>query len=304
MLASRMIQYDTKNWISVIFRVHGTVLPRLVGRTLFVAAVGAAIAWAHLERGADMPTSGTVHAMVGVALGLLLVFRTNASYDRFWEGRKMIGGLVNNCRDLSRQSSAYLVQASPEVRARVGRHVIGLYGVIRHYLRRETDLSDLAGVLDEAERRDLAAASAPPLAVAAWLTRTFAEEARAGRITPQELALLDGSLKAIIDLWGGAERILRTPVPFAYAHHIKGFLTLFCVTAPLALVDAMGWWTPAAAAIVAYGLYGIDEIGVEIEDPFGYDPNDLDLDGAGKTIASNVGDTMAARGSDPDRQAA
>jgi putative membrane protein len=176
--------------------------------------------------------------------------------------------------------------------------------VIRHYLRRESDFSDLDGVLDEAERRELAAASAPPLVVAAWLTRTFAEEARAGRVSAQELQMLDGSLKNIIDLWGGAERILRTPVPFAYAHHIKGFLTLFCVTAPLALVEPMGWWTPAAAAIVAYGLYGIDEIGVEIEDPFGYDPNDLDLDGAGKTIASNVGDALGARARDPDQQAA
>jgi putative membrane protein len=289
-----MIQYDTKNWIAVIFRVHGTVLPRIIGRTLFVAAIGALLAWTRVERGLDLPTGGTVHAMVGVALGLLLVFRTNASYDRFWEGRKMIGGLVNNCRDLSRQSGAYLAGSSPEVRARVRRQVIALYGTIRHYLRRETDLADLADVLDDAERRALAAHSAPPLLVASWLTETFAAEHRAGRLSPQELQLLDATLGDVIDLWGGAERILKTPVPFAYAHHIKGFLTLFCITSPLALVDAMQWWTPAAAAIVAYGLYGIDEIGVEIEDPFGYDPNDLDLDGAGQTIAKNVGETLKA----------
>jgi len=292
MLARPMIQYDTKNWLAVILRVRGTVLRRILPRTAAVAVVGALIAWARIDQAAALPTGGTVHAMVGVALGLLLVFRTNASYDRYWEGRKLIGGMVNNCRDLARQSASYLTASSDETRERVRRHVIALYGVIRHYLRRETDLGDLADVLDDAERAELAGCSGPPLVVAGWLSQTFAAEARAGRLTAQELQILDGTVADMVDLWGGAERIVKTPVPLAYAHHIKGFLTLFCFTAPLALVDAMGWWTPAAAAVVAYGLYGIDEIGVEIEDPFGYDPNDLDLDGTGRTIAGNVNDLL------------
>ena len=93
-------------------------------------------------------------------------------------------------------------------------------------------------------------------------------------------------------MWGSCERILRTPVPFAYAHHIKTFLSVFCVTAPFAMLAPMGWLTPVATAIVSYGLFGIDEIGVEIEEPFGYDGNDLPMVGIGETIARNVTDTL------------
>jgi putative membrane protein len=83
---------------------------------------------------------------------------------------------------------------------------------------------------------------------------------------------------------------MKMPLPFAYAHHIKAFLVVFAATAPFALVDTMEWATPAASAILAFALFGIDEIAVEIEDPFGYDANDLPLDAVGDTIARDVGD--------------
>jgi len=91
---------------------------------------------------------------------------------------------------------------------------------------------------------------------------------------------------------------MRTPLPFAYAQHIKSFLTLFCASVPFAMVEAMGWYTPIAAAVIAFGLFGIDEIGVEIEDPFGYDPNDLPLDAIGNRIAEDTRVILAMR--DPD----
>ena len=293
-----MMEYDTKNWLGVVFRYHGTVLPRILMRTVAVAGIGAVLAYADIVLDWQVPLSGTVHAMVGVALGLLLVFRTNASYDRYWEGRKLLGGIVNNSRDMARQAASYLVE-SPAARDRVERYTIALYVTIRRYLRKEREWPELVDVLDADERARLAEVAAPPLLVAKWLTDVFAIEARAGRISEQQLKLADQTIADIVDMWGGAERILKTPVPLAYAHHIKAFLTIFCFTAPLALVGGMGWYTPIAAAVVAFGLYGIDEIGVEIEDPFGYDPNDLPLDAIGETIARNVRETLAAAQSAP-----
>ena len=82
----------------------------------------------------------------------------------------------------------------------------------------------------------------------------------------------------------GCERILRTPVPFAYAQHIKTLVAIFCFTAPFTMSDAMGWLTPIASGLLAFSLFGIDEIGVEIEDPFGYDANDLPVDAIGDGI--------------------
>ena len=99
------------------------------------------------------------------------------------------------------------------------------------------------------------------------------------------------------DYLGGAERILRTPIPFAYAQHIKVFVVLFCFTAPFAMVDVMGWATPLVAGLLALALFGVDEIGVEIEDPFGDDPNDLPLDAIGRGIDDAVTDILATRAS-------
>ncbi|TFH41745.1 MAG: hypothetical protein E4H01_14480 [Lysobacterales bacterium] len=287
-----MIQYETKRWAKIIFRVHGTVLPRILSRVALVIQVAVVLTYAQVVLGIDIPTSSVLHSIVGVALGLLLVFRTNSSYDRFWEGRILIGAMVNETRDLARQTASYLVDSPFQTRERIGHYIIALFAAIRRSLRREREAAEMAVLLSEEERVQLVGASAPPLLVARWISDQLAIEAGAGRLSEQRLVAMDRRISALIELWGGAERILKTPVPFAYAHHIKGFLTIFCVTVPLSLLDSMGWFTPLGAAIVAYGLFGIDEIGIEIEEPFGYDDNDLPMDGIGETIARNVSDIL------------
>lgn len=290
-----MIEYETKHWSGILFRFHGSVLPQIAWRVLLVTLVAALITYGELSLGWELPKSRTLHAIVGVALGLLLVFRTNASYDRFWEGRIQIGAMVNNTRDLARQTASYLADSPFEVRERIGHLIIALFASIRRSLRREREAPELVDLLAEAECEQLIHASAPPLLVARWLSDAYAAEARAGRLSEERVRMIDAGVSSLVDLWGGAERILKTPVPFAYAHHIKGFLSIFCLTAPMALIDTMGWYTPLGAAVVAYGLYGIEEIGIEIEEPFGYDANDLPLDGIGQTIAKNVSEALDLR---------
>lgn len=288
-----MVQYDTRNWLAILLRVQGTVVPRIALRVLLVAAIGAAVSVA-ADRGlADPAIPPSVHTLVGVALGLLLVFRTNASYDRYWEGRRLVGAIVNNARDLARQTRSFLDAAAPEVRAAQGELIVAFYATIRRYLRNEREWPELADRLGAERLAQLAASRCPPVLVARWLSDGFVAEARAGRLSEQRLQVLDNAISDIVDFFGGCERIMKTPVPFAYAHHIKGFLTLFCMTVPLAMLAEMGWYTAPASAIVAYALFGIDEIGVEIEDPFGYDPNDLPLDTIGDSLAIDVSQAVA-----------
>jgi len=287
-----MIEYETKRWAKVIFRIHGTVLPRILWRVILVVVVAAIATYAKKELHINIPTSSVLHSIVGVALGLLLVFRTNSSYDRFWEGRNLIGSMVNQSRDLARQTASYLADAPFETRERIGHYIIALFASIRHSLRRERDTQEMEAMLTARELEQLKSMSAPPLLVARWISDQLVAEAADGRLSEFRLIAMDTRLSEIVDLWGGAERILKTPVPFAYAHHIKGFLTIFCLTVPLSLLDSMGWFTPFGAAIVAYGLFGIDEIGIEIEEPFGYDDNDLPMEGIGETIARNVSDIL------------
>ncbi len=281
-----VIEYETRNWLSIIIRVRGTVLPRILLRTSAVVGLAVVAVYLQHEQGYDLSIPVTVHTIVGVALGLLLVFRTNASYDRYWEGRKLLGGMVNTTRDLARQTAAYV--SDPNARIASGRYIRALYAAIRRYLRQEREWPELAALLSEPELARLAETRGPPLAVAQCLSAVYAAEVDAGRLSEHRLRILDENLSSMIDLWGGAERIMRTPVPFAYAHHIKAFMTLWVFTVPFALMASMGWYTPVGAALIAFGLFGIDEIGVEIEDPFGYDPNDLPLDAIGATIDTDV----------------
>ncbi len=286
-----MIDYQNRRWLRLLFQLRGSVLPVLLPRILFVGAVGVVAAWLFDTRGIKIPT--IAHTLVGLALGLLLVFRTNTSYDRYWEGRRLLRMMVNRCRDLTRQIVAWVgddAGGARAERARLVRHIAALYALSRQHLRDERNLDDLGDLLTAEERAELAPVAARPTHAAAWITCALTRLADAGRLSEQRLQLLDGNLTSLIDSWGGCERILRTPIPFAYAQHIKTFLLLFCLSAPFAMVETMGWLTPLASALLAFALYGIDEIGVEIEDPFGTDPNDLPLDRIGEVI---VRDTTA-----------
>ena len=284
-----MIDYNAKNWLGVIVRMRGSVIPGLLPRIIITAAIGAGAAWLAQERAFKIPP--IAHTLVGVALGLLLVFRTNTSYDRYWEGRRLLGGLTNRCRDLARQVAAFFPGEDADSqadRAELGRHIVAMYGLIRQHLRRERDLADLGDLLTPAERTALEPLACRPTLAVTWITRRLDAAARAGRLDAVRLHLMDVNVTSFVDNWGGAERIMKTPIPFAYAQHIKSFLVLFVFTAPFAMADSMRWYTPLAAAVLAFAMFGIDEIGVEIEDPFGYDPNDLPLDRIGDTIAGDV----------------
>jgi len=222
-----MISYDIRNWTAVLLHVPGSVLPRLLPRILAIVAVSCIALYIHHFHAFKFPP--VVHTMVGVALGLLLVFRTNASYDRYWEGRKLLGMMVNRVRDLCRQGGA--LDFGPDLQ----RQLCACYGLIRLHLR---DQRDLTGVnLTAEERSALEPLKNRHIVYLGWITRRLQEAHKAGTIDNMTYLAMDGNLTSLMDQLGGAERIVRTPIPFAYAQHIKGFLFLFCFSVPFVLVD-------------------------------------------------------------------
>ena len=286
-----MIDYDSKSWIGVIFRVKGSVAPGLVGRTVLAAALGAAANYLYQHYKFHTPT--VAHTMIGVALGLLLVFRTNASFDRWWEGRKLLGGMVNRTRDLARQLVAYTPVDSRNVVDDSTRLLNAFFALGMQGLRNETDLAVVGEALTQEEREKLGPLKSRPTVILSWISERLGGLARAGKISDVQLLAMDTNLTALVDYIGGCERIVRTPIPFAYAQHIKLFVTLWCFTVPFAIVDAMQGATWFASAVLSFALFGIDEIGVEIEDPFGYDNNDLPIDRVGQTVKAGMADITA-----------
>jgi len=288
-----MIQYDPKDVLGVLFRVRGSIMLRLLPRTLAAAAVG--VGAVELLHYWPFKLPSIAHTLIGVALGLLLVFRTNASYDRYWEGRKLIGGMVNRTRDIARQLRSY-VSARDEVASRalaeVERVLPLFYTLAVMSLRAETDLAAVERLTPD-ERAQLEPLRARAPMALAWVSTQLDVLAKKGHLRDVHIQLIDTNVGALMDALGGCERIARTPVPFAYAQHIKWFVTLFCFTVPFVMVDTMSWATPFVTGVLAFALYGIDEIGVEIEDPFGDDPNDLPMDAVGETVSRSVHDLLS-----------
>jgi putative membrane protein len=234
----------------------------------------------------EFASTDKVHALIGTPLSLLLVFRTNASYDRFWEARKLWGAIVNESRNLARTASALLGDAA--LAGHVVRLAIAYPYACMNTLRGKHGLGPVAAELAPAEADRLAHAQHAPLAVAVAISRSLAEAQRRGLLTDVQQSVVEQNVQVLVDCIGACERIKRTPLPFAYVVHLRRALAVYCGTLPLALVQYFGWLTVPVTFLVAYVLLGIEEIGVEIEEPFGHDDNDLPLDRFCATIEQNL----------------
>jgi ion channel-forming bestrophin family protein len=287
-----MIDYDSHLWRSHLWDVKGSMLREITGRVL-LCVIWAAIVVAIHRYLQPINVTAVAHSLIGVALGLLLVFRTNASYDRFWEGRKLWGGITNASRNLARLTRVALAK-SPELRDQALRWTVTFAYAAMLTLRGKRGLGPLADRLPVKEVQEVMAAPHIPLAVAGQITQRWFAARDAGVLSDILLVALDQNVQTLIDHIGACERIHRTPLPFAYVVHLRRAILIYCYTLPFALVNDFGWYTPLCTLLIAYVLIGIEEIGVEIEDPFGMDDNDLPLERFCDNIRHQVLDTRRA----------
>jgi putative membrane protein len=282
-----MISYDPHKWFDHFFDIRGSLVREISGRVLSCLLWTAAVVAFH-KHVRDVSTSPALHSLAGVALGMLLVFRTNASYDRFWEGRKLWGGLVNETRNLIRASRVHFGKEAPALLAELTRWTCAYPWACMHALRGTDSLGPCASELPKAEVDRGVASQHTPLAVAGEMTRCLRQARDQGLISDIVLTALDQNIQQLIDYQGACERIRKTPMPFAYVVHLRRALVLYCFTLPFALVKEFGWATVPDVAVLSYVLFGIEEIGVEIEGPFGHDANDLPLEEICTTIQKNL----------------
>jgi ion channel-forming bestrophin family protein len=282
-----MIEYDPHDWRSHLLDIEGSMVREVFARVLLCGAWAAAVVACYSLVSHRVAIPATVHSLVGVALGLLLVFRTNASYDRFWEGRRMWGAIINAARDLARGACVHLRGDRARRDAVVCWTIAFAYAAMNR-LRGTSGFGPIAERLPPREVQEALAAPNVPLHVAVRI----AEHLRGGRdeglLSDILLVELDQDVHLLIDHLGACERIHRTPLPFAYVVHLRRALILFCFTLPFALVRDFGWGTVLATLLVAYIFFGIEEIGVEIEAPFGHDANDLPLERMCATIEQDL----------------
>ena len=287
-----MIEYDPKKWTSHLLDLRGSMFHAIIGRVLACVGWSTVVLLAHrwlvytLKWDHDSIPS-TVHSLVGVALGLLLVFRTNTSYDRFWEGRKLWGSIVNESRNLARACTVFL-KDDPALARTCVRWTIAWAYAAKGSLRGKPSLGPVARSLPPEEVKAALAAGHVPLHVSTKITALLAEARDRGMISDFVLMSIDANNQQLLDYLGGCERIKKTPLPFAYMVHIRRALVFYCFTLPFALVETYGWGAIVGTLLVAYIFFGIEEIGVEIENPFDGDDNDLPLSRICETIEHNL----------------
>lgn len=297
-----MIIPPRQSSITSAFLIRGTALQSVWKALLLNIAVATAITLingrSHILD--QNPISLTPFNLVGLALSIFLGFRNNACYDRFWEGRKLWGALVNTSRSLTRQLLTLIgphggreeASATDEeilhFRRRMVHHLIGWVHALKRHLRLQDPLQDLGPFLTAEEIERLRPERNVPVAILQMMADELSDAWRAGWIHPQHLPLLEVQLTALTDIQGGCERIRSTPIPLSFTlltHRIVGIYTF---TLPLALVTSTGWVTPIASALVAYAFLGLDAVGSQIENPFDEDPNDLPLSALAVTVEQNL----------------
>ncbi|HBQ12784.1 MAG TPA: hypothetical protein DEF51_17155 [Myxococcales bacterium] len=254
---------------------------------LFLGA-GAAVAAAYEvydQTYLDLPTLPL--AVVGAALGIFVSFRTNSAYDRWWEGRKLWGRMINESRHWASQIASY-VQDDGLRRRLVRRHVAYVHA-LRCLLRQQDPFADeeVTAMLqdDEAALRE---ESNLTHALLARQLDDLVEMNGDGALNDFRLQSLDTTLRELINIQGGCERIKSTPIPFSYTALIHRIVAIYCYALPFGILNATQEYTPIVVMLIAYAFFGLDAVGDEIEDPFGTDANDLPLTTISTMIEVNV----------------
>ena len=286
---------DRPPWFKIALQVRGSVIPSTLPRVLLCGGFGVFISLLHFF---NLPVSMPILSSIvpSIVLGLLLVFRTNTAYERFWEGRKAWGTLVNNVRNLARQIWVAIEEKDPqdiELKKSALRLLPAFAVAMKLHLRQEAVNPELEPLMSPAQYQNLKSMNNPPLEIAFWIEDYLHEQYERNCLDVYQLTSMKELINSMIDVLGGCERILKTPIPLAYAIHLKQLLLLYCLALPFQMVNDLAWGTGPVVALISFTLFGIEEIGIEIENPFEHDTNDLPLDSICATMQRNINDLIS-----------
>ena len=290
-----MISYNPKEWFTFIFRFQKADTFRKLGPLLIgICIYSGIVAWLEIDiwklgDGNKVKNIPLMHGLLGFAISMLLVFRTNTAYDRWWEGRKLWGELTNNSRNLALKLAAILPESEKEQRS-FFKKIIPAYAQALHtHLHKE---KTRIALFDDKEHghllKDINQEKHIPNQLALLMYKHIHQLQQKGIITVEHLFYLNSELKSFTDICGGCERIKNTPIPYSYSLFIKKFIFFYIMTLPFGYVFVMGYYVIPVVAFVLYVLASLELIAEEIEDPFGGDANDVPTEKIAKNIHIHV----------------
>ena len=288
-----MINYNPKEWFTFIFRVHKSdtvrqLMPMIVSLSIYVALVAfLEIEVFNLGDNSHLKNITILHGMLGFVISLLLVFRTNTAYERWWEGRKLWGSLTNTSRNLAMKINAVLPKDDELNRTFFREHIVEYAFALKRHLRghqRDSEVFQSNVIIDHELHK--------PNHIAALMYTRLNDLYNQKIISGTQLLFLNEEFRAFTDICGACERIKNTPIPFSYSVFIKKFIFFYVMSLPFGYVFSLGYIAVPIVVFVFYVLASLEIIAEEIENPFGVDDNDLPLTMMSKNIQKHVAEIL------------
>lgn len=282
--------YNTKHFLKILFSLHKSDTLKILFPTMILVGLYSwgieylEVEYLHLSSKSPINNVSMIHSLLGFVLSLLLVFRTNTAYDRWWEGRKLWGKLVNDSRNFAIKIKAILENDQQDLE-QIARYL----KFFPHFLAKHLSKESTRLALDEdySEIEEYIRHHGPS-EIVILLTHKLQQLKKEGKISEMEMIYLDTQLSGFLDVCGGCERIKNTPIPYSYSSFVKKFIILYVLALPVAYVISIGLFMIPLTVFVYYVLMSLEMIAEEIEDPFSNDENDIPMEAIAQNIEKSV----------------
>lgn len=287
-----MIVRQRTNWLKMLFIWRGSVLKKIVVQLSIITLFSLAI---YIFKGRifdyKVHLNPTIFTLIGLALAIFMGFCNSASYDRFWEGRKLWGLLVIETRSLTRQILSLVNDSSPdakEEKEKIIKLISAFSWSLNFQLRDKSGTEHLERLLSPIQLEQVKNKKFIPSIILGFIADWLNEQNKKGNIDTIVMTSMDHQLNQFSNISGGCERIYNTPLPFAYSVLLHRTVYLYCFWLPFGLVDSLEWMMPLIVLLISYTFIALDAIIQEIGEPFGEEENDLALNSICRTIEFSI----------------
>ena len=292
-----MVTYNPKDWFKLIIQFHKSDTFRILFPTMLLLGIITGII-CYIEKKyltLNIPALTIFHQIAGFIISMVLVFRINTAYDRWWEGRKAWGALVNNARNLAIKLHALIPQTDLKTRTEIHTLISNFPFALKEHLRGNVTIEDIKfnSLLKEEVYKKV---SHKPNYIVKQLTGACLEICKHNPNSQNDYLIVSENLNQLTDICGACERIRNTPIPYSYSIFIKKMIFLYIITMPVTFGLTIGYWAIPIVMIMFYAFASLELISEEIEDPFGTDSNDLPTDELSVKIKENVREILLENG--------
>lgn len=284
-----MIVRQRTHWLKMLFIWRGSVLKKIIAQLFIITIFSVAVYYFNGKiYDYKVKLNPTVFTLIGLALAIFMGFCNTASYDRFWEGRKLWGLLVIETRSLTRQILSFIPNVSKEEKQEIVKLISAFCWSLNYQLRDKTETKPIQHLLSEEQFHQIQGKQFIPNIILGFISDWLNEQNKKGNIDTIVLTSMNHQLNQFSNISGGCERIYNTPLPFAYSVLLHRTVYLYCFWLPFGLLDSLDWMMPLIVLLISYTFIALDAIIQEIAEPFGEEENDLALNSICRTIEFSI----------------